>query len=359
MSGSSLDGLDIAYVSFFQESGNWKYKNLISETIDLGEWSKKLVNNGVPTNSREKKLDIAFGIFLGESVVQFIQRKNINEVALIASHGHTLYHYPKEGITCQIGNGQIIADRTGILTINNLRQKDIDAGGSGAPIVPIGDIHLFKEYSLCLNLGGIANITVKLPNKTIAFDICPANQILNYFANKLGKSYDNEGEIASSGHVHPEVLNSVSLLNYFNKEYPKSLDNSYSAEVIKQIEKFGLTHQDALRTYTEFIAMAIGQCLSVIEKREGVTLNQNVIKLLVTGGGAKNNFLISRLQAILRTNITIPEQQLIDYKEAIVMAFIGVLRLNNAVNCLASVTGAKKDTVCGDIYYPNFIQKQK
>lgn len=349
MSGSSLDGLDIAYCAFSYADKSWRFTLLQKKTAPLGIWQEKL-KEAIHQNDQDLELlGKEFATYLANEVLKFKEEFGVKRLDAVVSHGHTIYHRPKDGKTCQIGDGEILSTLTASPVINNLRQKDIDAGGQGAPIVPIGDLHLFKEYNYCLNLGGIANVSVKTPEGILAFDICAVNQVLNFYANGLGKDYDDQGAFARSGELNSRLLKLLNKQVFYRKVYPKSLDNSFSKGLIELINREEKDVKNALRTYTEHVADQIFYALKLVAKDYSLTLNEEEV-LLITGGGAFNEFLIERMQAKLKLCIHIPDSDIINYKEAIIMAFIGLLKLRNEVNVLASVTGAKKDTVCGDYY---------
>jgi len=342
MSGSSLDGLDIAYCQF-NFTDTWKYTLLNYKTASLKNW-ESLLKNAIHLNKQElENLSIDFAKFLAQEVQVFIEENQIKEIDAVVSHGHTIFHYPEKGVTCQIGDGQTLANLLQLRVINNLRQKDIDAGGQGAPIVPIGDLHLFKDYLVCLNIGGIANLSIKTHNSIIAFDVCTANQVLNYYANKLGFAYDDKGSIASQGEINYSLLDKLNDLDFYHINSPKSLDNTFKNKLIHLIDENESHISDILATYVEHIAIQINQSITKSNVVDG--------KMLVSGGGAFNDFLIKRLRAHVQIPIEIPNKNIIEYKEAIVMAFIGVLKCINEINVLASVTGAKHNTVCGDVFY--------
>lgn len=351
MSGSSLDGLDIAYCQFYF-TDKWTYTLLKSKTATLGNWESQL-KNATQLNEQElEQLSIDFAKYLAKEVQIFIQENQISEIDAVVSHGHTIYHYPEKGVTCQIGDGQTLANLLELKVINNLRQKDMDASGQGAPIVPIGDLHLFANYPICLNIGGIANLSIKLQNKMIAFDVCIANQVLNHYANKLGLDYDDKGDIARKGKINQTVLEKLNQLDFYKKAYPKSLDNSFKNELIFLINSMEINTENALATYVEHIGIQLYLSIIEIAKQYMIPLSENT-KMLITGGGAFNQFLVERIQEHLKVPIVIPDETIVNYKEAIVMAFIGVLKLRNEVNVLASVTGAQEDTVCGDVFLNN------
>lgn len=341
MSGSSLDGLDIAYCRF-DYTDKWSFEILKADCVAYSAcWIEKL-KSAVGLNAVQLvELHTAYGHYLGETVSKFIQQNNIQQVDLIASHGHTVFHYPAKKFTCQIGDGAAIAAITGIKTVSDLRAVDIALGGQGAPIVPIGDKLLFAAYKYCLNIGGIANISCKSNGAILAYDVCAANQVLNYYASQVGLEYDKGGELAAQGKVDGELLAKLNALQFHHQRYPKSLDNSFSKnEVLPLIEQYQLTVNDKLCTYVEVIA-------------QQVTAQINVGgDLLITGGGAFNAFLIERIKANVQCDLTVPSADIVNYKEALVMALIGVLRLREEVNVLSSVTGAREDSINGALYLP-------
>ena len=269
------------------------------------------------------------------------------KVAVIASHGHTTLHMPGQKMTAQLGDGAAIAAETQLPVVTDLRALDVAFGGQGAPIVPIGEKLLMNEYSYFLNIGGIANISVN-DNPYIAFDICPANRVLNMMANDVGKSYDDGGMIAASGVVNTTLLEKLNDLSYYKLPPPKSLANDFGTDIIyPMIKELGCKTEDALRTYTEHIAYQVKQAMT----------NSNIpnpgSRLLVTGGGAFNQFLIQRLSEQLKESgiaVIVPDADLVNYKEALIMAFIGVLRWRQENNVLASVTGAARDSIGGALW---------
>lgn len=356
MSGSSLDGLDIVYAELHEYAGKWNYEILAADCYPYSaEWSEKL-KGATDLNARDYQLlHTAYGHYLGEQVSRFIEAHGLHfQVALVASHGHTTFHLPAQGMTAQLGDGAALAAKTGLPVVSDLRALDVAFGGQGAPIVPIGEKLLLKEYSLFLNLGGIANITFNTPDKYIAFDICPANRVLNIIAGKAGKDYDAGGEMAALGQVHAGLLQQLNELDYYRQPAPKSLANSFGTdEVYPLVHSFGLPHNDELRTYTEHIVQQVKKSIdhgpwSMV--REG---NEERAKLLVTGGGAFNTFLIQRLSEELdelNIDVVVPDEKLVQYKEALVMALIGVLRWRQEYNTLASVTGAQRDSIGGALW---------
>jgi len=342
MSGSSLDGVDLAFCEFYFDT-KWNFKILQAETIPYNEeW--KLLLKELPHASAEKLIeqDKAYGIFLGRLVNDFIQ-KNKLKPDLISSHGHTIFHAPEKKYTFQLGNGQAIATTTGIQTIADFRQKDILLDGQGAPLVPIGDELLFSEYDVCLNIGGIANLSYSLKGKRIAFDVCPANQLLNHLSMQLGKQFDFNGEIAALGKLSAPLFERLNQDGFYFQKTPKSLSNQYvQKHFIAPIDQFDLSLEDKLYTCVKHIAFQINQSIKSL----------NVKNMLISGGGARNSFLTTAISKETRLKVIIPGNEFIDFKEALVFALMGVLRVQNKINCLSSATGARNDSVTGVVYLP-------
>ena len=344
MSGSSLDGVDIAYVNFSHDNKKWFFQIVEAGNVPYSEYWKEQLSSAFNKDKEElKELDIEYGKYLGTITKKFIKKYEM-EPKLIASHGHTIFHRPEEGFTLQIGNGQQIANVTGIMTINDFRTEDVEKGGQGAPLVPIGDRHLFAEYPICLNIGGIANVSYELNNQRIAYDICMANQLLNYLAGKLGYDYDNNGNFAKQGNINQELLNVLNDNNYYRQEAPKSLGREFFENVQhKIVDESDLSVADLLATATEHIAIQIADA----------TRHLDATKMLVTGGGAKNRFLIDRISALSKHEIIIPDTLIVDYKEALIFAFLASLKMEGKINVLSSVTGASSDSSSGKIWMPN------
>ncbi|MGB1283626.1 MAG: anhydro-N-acetylmuramic acid kinase [Polaribacter sp.] len=341
MSGTSLDGIDFVYIKF--DKNNYAdFKILNAKTIVYSnEWKRKLQTAISFSDEILKKLDIDYGQLLGEKTNAFIDEFNINKIDFITSHGHTILHQPDKGITLQVGNGQVIANITNQKIICDFRTQDVQLGGQGAPLVPIGDELLFSEYNYCLNLGGFANISFRKNNRRIAFDICPVNIVMNFYAEKLGFEYDDKGKIASEGNIHIDLLHQLNSLEFYQQKPPKSLGLEWvQQEVFPIIDLYKISEKDILRTFVEHIAIQITNQLEANTK------------ILITGGGTFNDFLISRIKFLTQVEIIIPSKEIINFKEALVFAFLGVLRVENKVNCLKSVTGAREDHSSGNIFYP-------
>ena len=343
MSGSSLDGVDIAYVNFSHDNKRWFFQIVEAGNIPYTEeWKNKLSEAFNKSEAELKELDIEYGKFLGTVTKKFIKKYEFDP-KLIASHGHTIFHAPEKSYTLQIGNGQEIANATGVTTINDFRTEDVKKGGQGAPLVPIGDKYLFADFPICLNIGGIANVSYDIDGQRIAYDICMANQMLNYLASKLGYDYDNNGNFARQGIVNQELLNIFNDNAYYDKDAPKSLGREFFEKYQHEIiDNSDLPVKDLLATATEHIACQIVKATDFLEKS----------KMLITGGGAKNNFLIERIRKMSKHEIVIPDTMIIDYKEALIFAFLGTLKLEGKINVLSSVTGASSDSSSGNICLP-------
>ena len=343
MSGSSLDGLDIACVNFSHDNKRWFFQIVEAGNVPYSEeWKNKLSEAFNKNESELKDLDIEYGKYIGSVTKRFIDKYEL-EPKLIASHGHTIFHIPENSYTLQIGDGLEIANATGITTINDFRTEDVSKGGQGAPLVPIGDKFLFADFPICLNIGGIANVSYDIDNKRIAYDICMANQLLNYLANKLGYDYDNNGQFARQGNINQDLLNLLNNNSYYDKAAPKSLGREFFENYQHQIiDNSSLPLRDLLATATEHIAYQIVKATNSLEKT----------KMLITGGGAKNNFLIERISKMSKHEIIIPDTMIIDYKEALIFAFLGTLKMEGKINVLSSVTGASSDSSSGKICFP-------
>ncbi len=353
MSGSSLDGLDVVCVELVEQSGSWTFDILAAECIPYSaEWKEKLQNAVNSDALSYQLLHTDYGHFLGQKVNEFIQRHDLAfKVGLISSHGHTSFHVPARKMTAQLGDGAAIAAETGLPVVTDLRALDVAFGGQGAPIVPIGEKMLFREYPIFLNLGGIANISFNLPGSYLAFDVCPANRVLNMVAGEAGKEYDAGGKMASEGRVVAEVLQKLADFEFYRTPYPKSLANSFGTDKVYPLLKLsGLSLQDQLGTYVEFIVNEIRNSVLHVREQESVSITG---KMLVTGGGALNTLLVDRLRETLAKEdieVVVPDEKIVNYKEALVMALIGVLRWRQEYNVLSSVTGAKRNSIGGALW---------
>jgi len=346
MSGTSLDGLDLAYCHLINKNGKWSFEILKAETIEYDVTRQKTF-----TDIMEKgALDITIfnaelGSFIGKEIAIFIKKYSLSP-DFISSHGHTIFHQPSKHVTLQIGSGAHISAACGLPVVYDFRSLDVALGGQGAPLVPIGDKLLFSEYEFCLNLGGIANISFENDQKRIAFDICPANIVLNKLSISLGHPFDKDGMLSKKGKVDKVLLTELNAADFYQQAYPKSLGKEWiDKNIFPIINSSKISVEDKLCTFCEHIAIQID---AVIQKA-GLPSSS---KILISGGGAFNTFLIERLKQISsgKVNVVVPDKNTVMFKEALIFAFLGVLRIRNEVNCLSSVTGASKDNIGGGLY---------
>jgi len=350
MSGSSLDGLDIVYAQLEETRGQWSYEILYAACIPYSEeWAYQLSHATQMSVPEFLRLNTAYGRYLGETVNRFIDENGIHHaVHFIASHGHTVMHEPQRGTTVQIGDGASIAAVTGLPVISDLRALDVALGGQGAPIVPIGDKLLFGQYDYWLNIGGIANMTVRQGEQLLAFDVCPANQVLNALAEKEGKTMDENGAMAEQGALLYDVLADLNEQAYYQQPAPKSLSNEAAKELVfPSLLQSSYATVDMLHTMVQHIADQVVNAVKMYP------VGKDSASILVTGGGAFNQFLLLKLQEVLSpmgVSIHIPDATVIKYKEALVMALIGALRWREETNVMSSVTGAKRDSIGGALW---------
>lgn len=340
MSGSSLDGIDLVDVDFWYDD-KWHFEIVAKDNYDYDDdWRNALSNAFYYDQNQLKDIDYQYGTFLGKVTKKFIGKYSLKP-AFVASHGHTIFHKPQEHYTLQIGNGQALADACGVTVINDFRTEDVLKGGQGAPLVPIGDKLLFADYPICLNIGGIANVSYDVDGQRVAYDICIANQALNYLASPL--PYDRDGLIARSGSIDSQLLTTLNSHPFYSQKYPKSLGREFFEENIKPLFESRRDVADMMATFVEHIAFQIAESVK----------SQPIGKLLITGGGAKNTFLVERIQAHTHHNVVVPSHDIIDYKEALVFALLGLLRSLGEINVLRSVTGACSDSCSGRIFHPS------
>jgi anhydro-N-acetylmuramic acid kinase len=352
MSGSSLDGLDLVFTELEEIGGKWTYRIQASACYAYNkEWTERL-KNAVHLSAYEYLLlHSHYGKYLGEQVNRFIEEFGLqHRVQIVASHGHTSFHAPTLGMTGQLGDGATIAAVTGINVVSDLRAMDVALGGQGAPIVPMGEKLLWADYAYLLNIGGIANISANRMEAPVAFDICSANRVLNLLCNELGMEYDAGGATAVSGKVNTELLTALNNLEYYQLKYPKSLANNFGTDlVLPLIKNASLSIPDALRTYTEHIAMQIGYAINLLHSEKPISNS----KLFITGGGAHNTFLVKRIATLISgygVDVIVPDKQLVDFKEALVMALLGVLRWREENTVMHSVTGATRSSIGGAVW---------
>lgn len=349
MSGSSLDGIDLAYCAIDEEAGIFSFEIIEAACMPYNKTRVEKLRSLPAADARKLwQTHVELGSILGSAVQQFIMEKKIVKVDFVASHGHTIFHFPNEKFTTQIGDGAALAAACNLPVVCDFRSADVANGGTGAPIVPIADLLLFNSYEFCLNLGGIANISAKNSNKIIAYDVAPCNQLLDVFAKEKGKEYDSQGAMARSGIVDKNVLGKLLALDYHKRTFPKSLDNSFSRLFALPLLK-NLPTEDKLRTAAEYIAIAISNEIEIAANAMKIDVSQ--AKILATGGGAFNTFLIKRIAKHTPALIVLPSNHLVKYKEALAMALMGYLRWHKKANVLHSVTGASKNTINGAIYW--------
>lgn len=342
MSGTSLDGIDLAHVHFSVVDGKWNFEILETETVSYDtDWLNKLKSAVDFSETELHELNEDYTVLLGNVIRTFIEKYQLKNLDAIGSHGHTILHQPQNGFTLQIGNLPKIAKLIDQTVVCDFRVQDVQLGGQGAPLVPIGDRILFSDYDYCLNLGGFSNVSFEQNENRFAFDISPVNTVLNFYANQLGLDYDDKGQLAGSGKLNSDLMNELNALEYYKKQFPKSLGFEFVKEtVLPLIEQYNIPIEDKLNTFTEHVTYQIALALT---NKKG--------KLLATGGGAYNDFLMERMQFHLpQLKIIIPYKKTIEFKEALIFALLGVLKLRDEINVLSSVTGAKNDHSSGIIY---------
>lgn len=343
MSGTSLDGIDLAACTFTEHEGIWMYTLHHATTLPYSAYWDKLLKE-LPLKSAQDVFAAhqALGKLYGKCILEFVAETGF-EPQLIASHGHTLFHAPAEGYTVQIGSGAAIAAITGIDTVCDFRSMDVALGGQGAPLVPVGDHFLFQDYAACINLGGIANISLLKGGKRAAWDICPVNMALNELAGREGLSFDANGELARHGRLLEDVLNGMQGLEFYTQAGAKSLGREWYERAFRPLLEQGLT-ADLCRTVCEHIALQIANSL--------MTLPANA-KVLFTGGGAFNSFLMERIRERCAQQTIVPDAELVNFKEALVFAFLGALNYFGRVNVFDSATGSVKCHIGGAFYHGN------
>ncbi|WP_420400223.1 anhydro-N-acetylmuramic acid kinase [Flagellimonas sp.] len=348
MSGTSLDGLDLAFCHLWEGARGWEFSLEKTKDVSYDLQLRDQLKNAIRLSEQNhEQLHKNYGIWLGKQALEFLKEHDL-DVDFIASHGHTSHHRPEEGYTFQLGDGQLLANNSKKKVICDFRTKDVSLGGQGAPLVPIGDRLLFHKYDFCLNLGGISNMSFEKDGQRIAYDIGLANMPLNFITAKLGMVYDEDGKLARSGNLDNQLLEQLNALSYYQLPHPKSTGYEwFTEEIVPLIESSKASHADLLHT---FIHHNCEQIALEVQKHATGTKQ----KMLVTGGGALNSFFKETLQEKLGQTIEIhsPSPTLIAYKEALVFALMGVLKEQSKTNVLSSVTGAQKDSCSGEIFYP-------
>ncbi len=341
MSGTSLDGLDLALCRFSKSGKHWTYTIEKALTVPYtDEWFKRLAGASSLDALSFLLLHKEYGRYIGGQIKAFLPGGDTLP-DLVASHGHTIFHTPSQGLTFQLGDGAVLAATCGITTVADFRSLDIALGGQGAPLVPIGDEMLFGSFDYCLNLGGFANISYRKESRRIAFDICPVNILINHLSLKLGLPFDKDGNTGRSGKVINPVLTALDSLPYYTVAPPKSLGREWlEQQVLPLVNHADYAMPDLLRTVYQHIAIQIAAHI----------VGNSTKKVLVTGGGSYNTFLLDQIKENTDCSLVIADDPIIQYKEALIFALLGVLRINNQINCLASVTGARQDSSSGIVY---------
>ena len=343
MSGTSLDGVDIIYVKFIQNE-SWSFKIINSKTYKYEDSIADILNDISKKSLGEiKEIDVVYTKKLAKIINGFIDEFSINKIDFVSSHGHTAIHDPSNLITYQMGNLSTLSSEINQKVICDFRVQDVKLGGEGAPLVPVGEKYLFQEYDSFINLGGFANISKHIEKSLIAYDICPVNVVLNNLSKKIGRDFDDKGSIASSGKLIINLYEELENLEYYRSSSPKSLGIEWVDENISPLinKYFDYSIEDLLRTLSNHIANQISSNLKGLDK------------VLVTGGGAYNDYLIDIIRSKTDSEIIIPSKNIIEFKEALIFAFLGVLRNLNINNCYSSVTGASKDHCSGKIFLLN------
>ncbi len=342
MSGTSLDGLDIALCNLSIIDGKWSYSLLKTQTVPYSTTWHQQLKSAVSLSGYELIcLHRKYGQWLGEQVKAFLEDVDV-KVELICSHGHTVFHEPHKMVNFQIGDGAVIAGICGITTVSDFRSLDVCLGGQGAPLVPIGDQLLFSDYTACVNLGGFANLSCTKDIQRVAWDICAVNYVLNRLAGKVGKAFDEDGLLGQGGKVINNLLDELQSLDYYQKSHPKSLGQEWVDEALWPIIEKYLTApvEDLCRTYYEHVAKIIADDLNDLDKGS----------VLFTGGGVFNGFLMERIKSSVQQQVVVGDEELVNYKEALIFALLGALRYEEQMNSLASVTGATRDSSSGIIH---------
>ena len=353
MSGTSLDGVDLAHIDFTVQNNIWEFEIVQSETVPYStDWLNKLKIAVSLKDAELEKINLDYTQLLSSIILNFIKKHDIKNLDAVCSHGHTVLHQPQDGLTLQIGNLPQIAALLNQTVVCDFRVQDVQLGGQGAPLVPIGDRILFSQYDYCMNLGGFSNVSFEHNGNRIAFDISPVNTVLNFYANQMDLDYDDKGAISRTGICNNALLNKLNNLDFYRKKYPKSLGFEFVKETILPImNSYSIPVKDLLNTFTEHVAIQIALALDCFDTRKDKNKT-----LFITGGGAYNEFLIERIQSHLpEMKIIIPSAEILEFKEALIFALLGVLKLRQEVNVLSSVTGALKNHSSGVIYQNRYI----
>lgn len=355
MSGTSMDGLDIAYCRITSDNDHYEYELRLAQTIPYSlAWRERLTQLFDQNAVTLAQVHTFYGQYVGMLLRDFMQKNDLQRrIDFISFHGQTIYHQPHKNYTLQIGNGAAVAAETGKPVVTDFRSTDVALGGQGAPLVPVGDLYLFRDYAICLNLGGIANLSFKQNGTRITgYDICGCNLLLNALAEEKGLHYDRDGLLAEKGKVNPALLERLNGWDFLDEAPPKTLGVEALLDgPLTWLQTPNLRTEDKLATVAKHISMQIAKavegCLKKMDKKP-----DKEPTVLVTGGGALNKYLVKLLEKDAPVPIHLPDANVINFKEAIIFAFLGVRRWEGKVNILASVTGASRDSIGGAVYLP-------
>lgn len=346
MSGSSMDGIDLALCNITSDKGTYSYEIGACKTYEYSEtWRLRLSQIRKADSLAYAKTDVFYGHYLGHLVREFMEEFNV-DADLVGSHGHTVFHYPEEMITRQVGDGASLSAICKLPVVSDFRSMDVAKKGQGAPLVAIGDQVFFDDYDFCLNLGGFANISGKIGEYRVSFDICPANILLNRVARDLDKEYDHNGEIASKGTINYGLLENLNQIDYYAMPFPKSLNRDWINNELWQIVKEGekLSPEDKMKTFVDHIGVQISKSVSYLSSKQPAGK-----KVLVTGGGAFNGVLMDHIKTHSEAEFTVPDEKLVKFKEALIFALMAVMRVENQPNIIKTFTGAKSNSVSGSL----------
>lgn len=345
MSGTSMDGVDLAHCDLIKnDNGKWSYTINQARTVNYNDlWRLRLSKLRNQNALNLYKTDRYFGEYIGRLINDFLAEHALT-ADLIGSHGHTILHQPENNLTYQIGSGSAMSAVTGLPVVSNFRAIDVSLGGEGAPVSGIGDIHLFEEYQICLNLGGFANLSSQLTGEPIAYDICPCNILLNRIAREFGKEYDEDGKIAEQGQIDYELLGDLNAIDYYQKPYPKSLGREWiNHNFWFRVRESEASKEDKMKTLCDHIGEQVGTNIENLAEGKGK------IKVLVTGGGSFNPVLIDHIKTHTDAEIVVPDANLVSYKEALIFALMAAMRVRNEENVLNTYTGAERSSVSGEL----------
>lgn len=347
MSGTSLDGLDLCAVEFERTNGRWTYRIHAFETIPYRGtlWPEHLTAAYRDRGALRTQVSHEFALWCQGQWLDFGARHQFAAHA-VAHHGHTVEHDPLRGITVQIGHEASAFASSPIPVVGDFRSGNVARGGQGAPLVPLADRDLFEDFAVCVNLGGFSNASwTDGGGLRRAGDLGPCNGLLNPLAGELGRDYDPEGTYAATGTARPTP--DLEKLHYYGAPFPKSLGREWmETDFLPAFNaKRPNRTEDALATASAHIAWSIAQGLRAANAPKGPAL--------LSGGGAYNTDLIRRLRETApEWEWTVAPKDILEAKEALAFAYLGLLRLRGEPNVLASYAGGTADGCDGSIFGP-------